>query len=164
MSGPKADDKEKEPVCKEIPCVQVTIRLDKAVYHPEDEIHVQGTLTNIAKKELIVNTRCSFPADIFLTIKTENDTILKWLPPAPPRPLTKDDFRLIKPGEEINFRLSFYSSFLYDKLEDGKYTIQARYTNSIPSEYAELYQETYKSQYCEDPVYSNIAFFEINGS
>lgn len=115
-----------------------TISADKNEYSIENlsGIIIKGIIKNVSKSDEIINTRFLFPTDIDMTFEDEKSEVLKWLPPAPPRPLTKNDFRTIRPGQQVEFNLNIYSTNFYGKLKSGTYKIKAKYKNSSGDEFS----------------------------
>ena len=111
----------------------LTINLDKKVYNLNEPIviKVDGIIENSSQTELIVNTRFAFPGpDLYLRFTSDAGKVLRWLPAAPPLPLTRLDFKTLGPGEKTDFTLIIHGSDLYDKLDVGTYVAQATYINS----------------------------------
>lgn len=133
----------------------LTINLDKKVYNLNKpiEIKVDGIIENISQTELIINTRFAFPGEVNLKFISDSGKTLRWLPAVPPRPLTRQDFKILGPGEKTNFTLIIYGSDLYDKLNLGPYVAQATYVSSAGDEFG---LNAWKGR-----IYSNKVSFEI---
>lgn len=134
----------------------LTINLDKKVYNLNEpiEIKVDGIIENISQAELIINTRFSFPGpELNLKLMSDTGKALRWLPPVPPRPLTKHDFKTLGPGEKTDFTLIIYGSDLFDKLDVGTYVAQAKYFNSSGDEFG--------FDAWQGRIYSNKVSFEM---
>lgn len=134
----------------------LTINLDNKVYNLNEpiEIKVDGIIENSSQTELIINTRFAFPGpELYLNFISDAGKVLRWLPAAPPRPLTRQDFKTLRPGEKTNFTLIIYSSDLYDKLNLGPYVAQATYVNSAGDKFG---LNAWKGR-----IYSNKVSFEM---
>ena len=103
---------------------------------PQLQIAIKGTIKNISNEIKTINTRFSFPGpDVYINIISDSMKTLRWLPPLiQPRPLTKDDFKVLKPMQEIYFSITINNEDLYDKLEVGNYRLQAIYINTTGDE------------------------------
>jgi len=134
----------------------LTINLDKKVYNLNEpiEIKVDGIIENISQAELIINTRFSFPGpELNLKLISDTGKALRWLPPVPPRPLTKHYFKNLGPGEKTDITLIIRGSDLFDKLDVGTYVAQAKYFNSSGDEFG--------FDAWQGRIYSNNVSFEM---
>ena len=114
------------------------------------EIKIDGVIENTSHADIIINTRFSFPGpDVYLTIKRDDGEILIWLPPGAPRPLVREDFEILRPGQQIAFALVVHESDLYDKMTSGEYTAEARYVNSSGDEFG---LKAWKGTLCSNTV------------
>ena len=120
------------------------------------EIKIDGVIENRSEADIIINTRFAFPGpDVYLTVKRADGEILRWLPPGVPRPPAKEDFEILRSGQQIGFALVLRQNDLYDKMTPGEYTAEARYVNTSGDEFGlrawkgTLYSNTIAFRYDE---------------
>jgi hypothetical protein len=115
-------------------CLSLKIRLDKEVYRSGEPIRVTLALKNMCDTPLLINHRIALWHEIRLHIKDNKGLTLRWLPPAPPPPLTINNFSTLAPQQQLSWEIGNVNQILYDKLVPGIYMITATYQNTSGEE------------------------------
>ena len=127
-------------------------------------IELQNVSEYVSERPIVVNKRMAYIGpELFLIIKDENGESMKWLPPEPPSPLTVEDFAVLQPNESITKEICDWARGLFAPLSPGKYTLQAKYSNTEEAaDYGLLIKPpnpTWKGE-----LFSNIIEFSISES
>ena len=111
--------------------LKLSISSDKTVYQVGEPTTITVVLENVSEMQITVNKRLEFVGpEVYLEIQDETGNLLKWLPPDPPPPLTKDDFIVVSPGETAGTRTIHIERHLSERLKPGRHTLKATYKNA----------------------------------
>lgn len=112
--------------------ISISLRSEKAHYSSSDRIALIIILENRSFHDITVNTRMAHPGpDLMIDIEDVMGKQLRWLPAAPPPPVTREDFTVLNSGQKLVLPISGVEIGLFDKLQlDHKYQVKARYQNT----------------------------------
>ncbi len=112
--------------------ISLSLRSDKVSYSTSDPIAFTVTLENRSLHDITVNKRMAHPGpDLMIDIEDVMGDKLRWLPAAPPRAVTRNDFTVLTSGQKLVLPISGVEIGLFDKLKrDRTYRVKARYENT----------------------------------
>ena len=112
--------------------VSLSLSSDKSVYSKGESVKLTVILENLSVHDLTVNKRMAYPGpDLMIDIMDSMGNKLRWLAPAPPPIVTKEDFTVLKPGQRLVVPISDMEDRLYDKFKvETEYRVKVRYQNT----------------------------------
>lgn len=112
--------------------LSLSLTSDKAHFSGSIPIALTLTLENRSSHDITVNKRMAHPGpELMLDIEDMRGDKLRWLPAAPPPPVTRNDFTVLGSGQKLVLPISGVEIGLYDKLKrDHQYRVKARYQNT----------------------------------
>lgn len=108
--------------------------LSSAKVHELDgeNITLALTIENRSAKDIVLNKRMANPGpDLMIDIEDLRGNRVRWIPPAPPPRITREDFTVLSAGQKLVMPISILQIGLADKLKrEQKYRMTARYQNT----------------------------------
>jgi len=109
----------------------LSINSGKSVYRAGEPIVFSIVLANKSGRPVTVNRRMEFPRpELSLQIRDASGKLSQWLPPIPPPPLTKDDFKVMPTDEELTTIVTDIGRYLSVPPVPDVYTVTAIYRNA----------------------------------
>lgn len=110
----------------------LSLASEKVNYIHGESVTLIVTLENGSPHNVTVNKRMAHPGpDLMIEIEDSMGSNLRWLPAAPPPAITRDDFIVLSPGQNLVMPISDLEIGLFDKFQrEHKYRVKVRYQNT----------------------------------